>query len=573
MKIIKIILLSVLAITVIALIAAYVAIKNFDLNKHLPEITKAASEAAGRNISIGQGTMSISMEGVHLVVESIAVAGDKPGDKPLLTASQIQAQVYVMPLLLQQKIQSNGIVVTGVHVSVAGEQPVELNVPHIDLKFGTAALDQPFPVTVDAIFASSVKNMHATARVIWKSKEAAADVSDLVFRTDLAQLNMSEIKTITPALAQASLPESMKGVVTVQVPHVVAGAKGVEGLNARVELNGGEVKLKELMSPLSNIKIIADADLNNVAVKEFSLDLSGGKITGEGQVTDYAKTAQLSGQARFNGIAIEGLTDPAALPVVVKGKAQGSVSISGQGLDPKVLMPSLTGSGDVEITEGVVEKLNILKTVLGSAFSVIPGLADALDGMITGALKTKLGADQTQLQKAAAQFTIAQQTVNVNKAVVETPALNGEIVGTAGFDMKINMSAGFLLDQVLSADLVKKVPQMAYLYDADKKHITINGKIAGVVPDVKFAPSIEFKNVAQNAIVEEGGKQLQKVIEKNPEVGSVLNALFGSGQNSAGQGAAAPVEGEQTNAQAEERDPSENSKQILNNVLNGFFKQ
>lgn len=159
------------------------------------------------------------------------------------------------------------------------------------------------------------------------------------------------------------------------------------------------------------------------------------------------------------------------------------------------------------------------------------------------------------MEKAIAKFSIADEIVNVEDALAQTKAFDINAKGTIGFNMSVDIAVTALMTQDLSTDVAAKVPPLGYLRDENQR-IKITGQLTGTAPKVKFIPSADVKNAAQSAIVEEGSKQLQKVFQKNPEVGDLLNAVLGAAQKQEG----------------DSPDKKEKNKKALSDALNSIFK-
>ena len=254
----------------------------------------------------------------------------------------------------------------------------------------------------------------------------------------------------------------------------------------------------------------------------ITMYLGAGTAEAGGDVGPYLKARQFTANVIFNAINLEDLADTSVWPVVLKGKLSGHAVISFQGIDPKNILSSLKGQGEANITDGVVERLNILKSVLGSTLSFIPGFADTMDHLITGGLEDQLGADATVLDKAQAKFTVADKVIFIDDALAATKALEMNAKGSVGFNGQVDILTNILIREDLSARLVKKAADMGKLQD-DRGRIKITGQVKGTVPDVKFVPSDEVRNVTKGAIIDQGSKKLQKIIDKNPGLGKILS--------------------------------------------------
>ncbi len=561
MKVLKFILIALAALTVLALVALFIFIKTFDLNKYLPEITKSASEAMGSALSIERADLNVTFKGIVLDCTGIRITSLKPGSAPFVEVQKAHAGLELAPFIFKQKIDFNNIEILDIRVNIDDPKaPIRLVIPKMNARVNNFSLTEPYSVGVDFVFASDVENMHADALVRLNSKAGQVIVSEFKFRSDLSQINMSRIKEITPALAQAVLPVSISGDLTADVTHLAAGAKGLEGLQAKVTLEDAGANLKELLTPITKARVEADINLNTINIIESHLHINEGAVTAQGQIKNYMGLPQIILKGNIEEIKIEDIIDQAKQPVVLKGKIVANGNLTAQGFNPEVFLRSLKGQGEFSVNEGVIEKLNILKTVLGPTLNLVPGLADSLDSLITGGLKEKFGADATLFENVQGRFTVEDSVVYLDEAMASTKAFELNAKGTVGLNMKTDVLTSILLSKDISDDLSKKVEQLGYLRD-ESNRIKIGGQVSGVIPSIKFMPNVEFKNVAKNAILDEGSKQLEKVIEKNPEVGAILDSVFGGTKSDASADPDAPA-----------GDSKDKAKKAINSVLNSIFK-
>ena len=74
MKIIRIILFSLLALGLIVCAGIFIFFETFDTDQYLPQITKKASIALGRPVSIGGVGLGLSDQGITLDVGPVTIA-------------------------------------------------------------------------------------------------------------------------------------------------------------------------------------------------------------------------------------------------------------------------------------------------------------------------------------------------------------------------------------------------------------------------------------------------------------------------------------------------------------------
>lgn len=552
MKQIKVIALVIITVAVVVVAGLFIFIKTLDLNQYLPQITKTASAAMGRELSIDHANLSLTLKGVVLSCEGVHVKG-------LVDVKRVQAGLDFGVLVAQRKLNFNNIQIDAINLNIPDpKMPLTIIIPQMTATVSDFSLTEPYQLAVDFAFASSVENIHLKMLTRLDSKQGKIVFSDIVFNSDLSQLDMSLIRQISPLLSKAMLPVSLEGQVNLTGSKLILGAKGLEDIQAHLVIDSAGAKLKELLTPISKGRIDAEISLSKMNIIEFHFHIGEGSINGQGEITDYMRKPVITSKGNIDRIKIEDLIDQSVAPVVLKGKVIASGNLSAESFDPAVFLKTLKGQGEFSVEDGVIEKLNVAKAVLGSTLGIIPGLAEGLDQLLSGTIKDKLGEDATVLQEAKGRFTVEDSVVYLDDARAVSKAFELIAKGTVGLDMKTDVNTSILLTKNISDDLSGKVEQLGYLRD-DSGRIKISGQLVGVIPALSFKPNADVKNVAKSALVEEGGKQLEKVIEKNPKVGAVIDSIFGKDP--------ATVDSSETT-----EDSKTKAKKAINNVLNSIFK-
>ena len=416
MKVFKFLFLALGVLFVVVAIAAFIFVKTFNVNTYLPQITKAASDALGREVSIAAAGLDFSWQVIAVDVFDIRVVDPDSGTAPRVEVDKVHARLELMPLLTRRKIEVSGIVVSGIKVSVDDPQmPLNIQITNLDARIRDFSLTDPFSVDMDCAFASRGNNIHVHTDVRLDQVEKKFTLADLTLRSDLARLDMNAIRAITPALAQAPLPEALAGQVTLKMPFLSAGAK-------------------------------APADI----------------------------------------------------------KAEGNITL----------------------LDGRLEKWNILKSVLGR-INVIPGLGEQIEALMSDKLRSKLGGDSTILDKMQAKFTVDAGQVFIDDGFVGSPLFEAKAKGTAGFDGTVSVEVSVYVAPDLSADLTDSIMLLKGLLDADKR-IYVPGRVAGRWPGVSYTPDMGYlgRKIATDEGIQRIGDQLEKVLDKNPEVKEILNSVL-----------------------------------------------
>ncbi len=571
MKALKIICLVLLVLVVSVVIGAIVFLKTFDLNKLLPQITQEASKAMGREVTIEAINLNLTLSGITLDLGNVVIANEaKVSNKPFVRIPQVNLALDIWPLISTRALLVKSIGVGQAelnYVDVNPQLPLNISVKNINVAIRDFSLTKSFSFKADASLLSAQNNIQVKGDVLIDMAAMGARVSNLLIKTDLAQVELTQLGAVTPILGQVPMPTKLQGQLNVMVSKVDVSPKGAADLEAQVILSDGMVAFDQfLLSALTQLKAKADLDLKDIHLKELSFMLAGGSVVAHGDLSDYTNRQLFKMDLNLDGIKAEELIEQKTWPLELKGRVAGRVDVAGEGFTPAGLSRHLKGSGEFVVKEGIIERLNLVKAILGSTLSVVPGLADSIDNLLSGALKEKVGGDTTVLDKAELKFTVEEGILHVDEGVVSSKIFDVTLQGMMNDQLKVDMRTVFQLAEDVSASLADQVNELNYLMD-DSKRITVAASIAGVVPALVYKPDVDLKKVASNALIEEGSKQLQKVIEKNPEVGSILNAVFGGKQNQDGDST------DQDQQPADNAAPSqEKTKKIINDVLGNFLK-
>ncbi len=137
------------------------------------------------------------------------------------------------------------------------------------------------------------------------------------------------------------------------------------------------------------------------------------------------------------------------------------------------------------------------------------------------------GAESTQIDKVEAKFTVEEGVLYLDEAIVSSKVFDLLAKGSMNYLLAVDMQTKLHLSVEASQAVSEQVKELGYLMDEEKR-IAINAGISGTIPKLSYKPDVDLKRIGTNALVEEGSKQLQKVIEQNPEVGAIINDVLGN---------------------------------------------
>ena len=146
-------------------------------------------------------------------------------------------------------------------------------------------------------------------------------------------------------------------------------------------------------------------------------------------------------------------------------------------------------SGNIIITDGVIKDFNIIKIILSHTLGVF-----GMDGSIN-----KLGAQDTVIEKAEAEFSLHDKTVFIDNFLVKTNIFEFTAKGPVDQGLNIDMQTMLYLNGDISAALVNRLDGLKYLMD-DSKRIAIDASLKGVIPHLQYKPNKDFRKKGKKTI-------------------------------------------------------------------------
>ncbi len=621
MKILKIVVFSILGLILVGALGLYIFIKTFDVNKYLPTITQQISQVAKRKVQISHADLDLNLfKGLSLKLKDVSL-GEASQDLRL-AVGLVKLHLELLPLL-HKEIRVVDVIVVSPKISViqnssiqnknetissvaspqegvtqapAVSEPVQkdkidlpvvkvklISVEHASLSFEDQNPKMPIKVIIEDIqarinnfslsdafdfvidinlWSKKETNIHMTGGCNLDLNRLGADVTSFQIKTDLSQWDWNKLKTVTPAFKNIPMwPQEIKGNIVVNAPTVNVSSKGLEGLSIDITLNEGYLKFKELLNAVDHINIQANADLNNLLVKNFHAQVGTGEIDLKAQVKSLLAVPKYDFQLQTKALKIQDLLDETAWPAQLLGLIAVDFTGTGEGFEPELMMNNLKGNGRIALTGAKIEKFNLFKTILDK-LSFIPGLSNQIESNLSEKVKAKLSSETTVLDKVQSNINVLNKVVSINDAQVESQLFSVAAKGTVDFNLVTSIAVDAYLAPDVSEDLVKSVRQLQGMLDGQNR-LYIPGKVSGKVPAIQYRPHVDY--ITRKVAVAEGVNQLEKVLDKNPEVKNILNAVLGGGKES-------QSEMPQSNTSDPQTTQEESSKKLINNVLNNILR-
>lgn len=565
----------------------WIFLASFNVNRYIPFLTKKIGEAIQREVSIQNGQLKFSFtEGVNLRLHQIAISDDPQFARgSFLAVNEIACGVDINALMTKRKIVITKILVQNPVIAVTRRQDGSMNIPqpvreqapplsetqsprqpsaqneqpqmalpdllvrqveiqdgsirytneaypeplvlkvdNIDLIVDQLSLDRPFHFMIQAAMLSNAQNIKGEGVAQLNINEQQASFPSIQVKTDLSFIDLAALNALNAQVKQLGL-KGLKGDLTVQVNPMVVGAKGLATLNVSGMLESGLVQTTLLPQALTQIRAVFSATESDVELKGFDAYLGSGHVSGKIALMDYLKDQKFLLETEILGLKLQDVLAVQKTQAQVEGQVQAKIKAQGQGLSSDILS-RISGQAEWALTDGRIVDFNLLKAVL-SKLTVIPALMDQLTARLPQKWQERLSVKDTVLKEVQGFVEIKEGKIMINDAGLQSDDFGLEAQGEVGLDLSVALNATLLIDAELSQSMVESVEELQALMD-EKNQITIPVNINGKYPHIVPMPDIGY--LGQKIGVQFGVKELQKVLEKNPEVKGILNILLGTDQ-------------------------------------------
>jgi hypothetical protein len=510
----------------VALAKTDVKIENFSIGKQFSVSVKSAYLSESQNVSFsGAVALDASTQTVSIKngiaefntnsfdLERFKTSGLVPANIvfPQTLAGVFQAQINDLnaspkglgEMNVDLKWQNGKLVVNELApgVSLAADQ--------VNVKIMDFSLVKPFAVEATLGYESDEPNLSFKGQVLLDTSAQKVSITQATFKTDFEKMSLEQIKTKIVSLKDVSLPEKIKGELEVVIAHASVGSGGLLDLASDVTLKNWEVKLKELLVPISGVEVKFKVTENQILTDELVVNVGQGQIISKIDVIEYMRQQNFDLTTQIKGLELSEILDQTQAPVKVVGVVFANFKAKGQGADIK----SMAADGSFEVKQAKLKDLNVLKTVLDK-ISFIPDLAARLKAKLPENYKAKLDDKDTGINEVSGSFNLNGGNILVDPIAVKADEFVFEGKSSVNFEQAYTLDGAFKITQELSAIMGQSTEELTYLYDADNNislpvHISGKGSQMPVISVMQSALDLG-KNAARN----EGKKELGKILDK-----------------------------------------------------------
>lgn len=472
-----------------------------------------------------------------------------------LAADSSAATKNPLPDLMVRSVRLNGGSIIYRDESFDPAIVVEIN--QLGVRVDDFSLDKPFDFFADGSCLSARKNIAIQGRGRLDIADSALRLTDTKIISDLSDISLEQLIRSLPMLQAAGLQKDLQGQIRADIKEMVVSSKGLMVLALEGKLAAGKMKVKYVELPLENITVNLRMTEKTLDLTDSSLDLGKGNIKARGQVDGYMKAQNFKFNIQLDGLDLKELVNQKDSSVQFEGKVFGQFDTAGSGLSSgRGVLDTLQGGGTLEVKEGKLIGINVLKLVL-SKISMLPHLEEQMEANLPEKYKAKLNEQDTVFNKIRLNTKIGDHSLIVDGSEIQADvfALSGK--GRIKFNQELEMDALIAVPADLSQSMAASAQGLEYLLD-DSGQISIPVRVGGKIPNLTFYPDLEY--LGKKIMMNKGRQELDKVLDK----------VF---KNTGGEQSAPPsgTEGQATTPDTQNQKPSE--RQIIENVLDQIFKK
>ncbi len=553
--------LKVVAIIVAILIVLLIAIPFFiDANTFKPKLESELTDVLGRQVTVGNISLSIFSGGVS--ADNIAIADDPQYSKsPFVQAKSLKVGVEMIPLIFSRTINITELTLNDPQISlVKSPNGDKWNFSSLGTKTGTAE-SQPAPSNEPATKASPTGEKTKPAPTNPQESPAPTNAPSAEHpNLSVAKLNVNNGK-LTVSQTNSTMPQRVYDKVNITVKNFSFTSSFPFDMTADLP-SGGTMKLTGDAGPI-NVGNAEQTPVNaKLNVQNMNLATSGfidpaagiaGTATLDGTVKSDGHEAKVDGTVKVSGLKVVAKGAPANQPVDVKfaiehnlEKETGTISqcdvIMGKAVahltgtydaHGKVTSVNLKLNGPnmpVDDLEAMLPAVGVIlppkATLKGGTLNVETASAGPVDKLVTtGTVKLQntqlanfnLGQKMAAISALGGKNTGNDTTIqNFSSDVKNSPA------GTAANNINLTVPAIGVLTGV---GTVSPSNELAFKMKADVGGMSIPFGVNGTTSDPKFTPDVKgiATGLLQNVLSgQQPGNAGQQQQQQNP-----LNSVMG----------------------------------------------
>ena len=447
------------------------------------------------------------------ISEEQAVPKKKPVDLQAYIPFRVQlAEASEKPRSMNMVIQDFDIINASISIKdYTGVEPIILDGNNINFQITNFALEKYFSFKLNASFLSDVQNIAVEGQMRLSAQNHQVRMDNFFIRTDLSNLSIEKINKAFPEFKSMGIENNLYGKIYLDGIRLITNQEGLKDLKLTGHLIDAKMKLTSMLYPIENMDIDFTLTESDINFSDIFMYVASGRVTGKLKLEDYLNKQRFSGNIDVENIQLDEIISDKDLPVKMKGSLYARVIAKGQGLSKSLLRKNMQADIVMDIKDGKIVDVNILKIVL-SNISMLPKLVETIQLNLPEKYKESLRVKDTVIDKAQLEAGLKKGILKFDRAEVEAQGFSASVKGQVDWKQNLDAFIDFFIAKDLSASMIKDVEQLKELLN-DKQQIRIPlREYHGKLENFKTYPDLE--DLAKKIIINTGKQELKKALFK-----------------------------------------------------------
>jgi AsmA protein len=511
-----------------------------DLNSYQAQYRPVIEEALNRKVTLKDIRLTI-IPRIGVRIAGFTVMDDPAfGEQPFASLSSLDIGVKLGPLL-HKRVEVEEITLRDPIITVIKNSHGVLNTATLGKK-GPPKPEAPVEASTEGplhvLTMLAVDQVSITGGKLSYSDQSSPKPTDYVLEKLQFLLNGVGLGR-TPTLHMAttiqpySLPVSMDGKfgplketldletidLAIALGKIPLAVKGSDiGGNLKLSITSPAINTRDLPMALAlkkpievkDLKIAAEVQGPHTKLENLSLNVFGGQLAAQGNLTTGAKSPPFDGKVAVQGLQLGPVMEAVGTEKVsINGTAAMDLGVRGAGFSMPELTDALQGTGHLVVKDGKIEGVNLLK----EAFTLLKAIG----------IKQDL-ANATVFSTIESNVAIKHGVITVERLLMDSHDFQATGTGTVGFDKVLNLKVNLNLAEAISQSIAGSSPMAKMAMTGGR--ISVPMLITGTTQ----APSYALDTKAL------GSKAQEQIKEQVKErAGELLKGKGGAGAIEKGQ--------------------------------------
>ncbi|MGE0042297.1 MAG: AsmA family protein [Vicinamibacterales bacterium] len=257
---------------------------------------------------------------------------------------------------------------------------------------------------------------------------------------------------------------------------------------------------------LSDVAATALVTPEGLTLSPFRFGVFGGRYDGQMRLA-LGDTPRFAWDATVTGMDAARLMAFADSPDTLTGTLSGKVSLTGSGLEMEQALRSARGTARLDITNGSVTGLSLVRTIV-TATSMRGGIVKS--AATAAATSSSSKAESEAFSRLGATLTLANGVMQTDDLLLESTDAD---LAAAGTITVASMTTAFAGRVKLSEKLSKEGGTDLYRYAQQDGRVTLPATVSGPLDNLSVR--IDIQDAAKRAITNRATEEAKKAIERN----------------------------------------------------------